>query len=117
MKRTYSDGPVAGTRPDDSTVRNLEAKLCNSYVRLAAPDRQKVVRIIKQFAFGKACSTSYWDWWSNYNLKSCYRQLKPISQEMANDLLSFASELLKLEENYCLALEALAEQAQARMKK
>ncbi len=111
MEKTHRKGSVAVTWPDDSKFRKVNARLRNAFMRLAAPDREKVRRIIAQFTFGKACSTSYWEWSSKENLESCYRQLQRISQKMADDLCRLASELLRLKPGYYLALKSLTEQA------
>ncbi|MFZ0959760.1 MAG: hypothetical protein WAO35_02565 [Terriglobia bacterium] len=114
MKKTHREGSVAVTWPDDDKFRKVNAKLRNAFMRLAASDREKVMRIITQFTFGKACSISYWEWSSKENLESCYRQLQRISQKMAEDLRSLASELLRLKPGYYLALKSLTEKARRR---
>ena len=114
MEETYSEGPVSEPQPDEIKVRKLKVTLGNAYVRLAARDRQKVMRTFKQFAFGTKSSVSYWDPWSKDEMKRCYLQLKPISQKMANDLRRWASELLKVGWNNRLALKSLMDELDCR---
>ncbi len=110
MDQTSSDGAVAEPQPDDFKLRKLRVNLGNAYVRLAVRDRQKVMRLLEQFAFGKASTASYWDLWSKNDAKSCYLLLKPISPKMANDLRRWASELLKTGGNDKLALKCLMDE-------
>lgn len=92
MAKAYSDGLVTGPQPNDFEIRKLIVNLGNTYVRLAARDRRKVMRALKQFTFGEASTALYWDRWSKDDIKRCYLQLQPISQEMANDLRRWASD-------------------------
>ena len=68
------------------------------------------MRLLEQFTFGKTSTASYWDRWSKDDMKSCYLQLQPISQKMANDLRRWASELLKAGRNNKLALKCLMDE-------
>ena len=95
MAKACSDGLIAGPQPNDFEYRKLMVNLGNTYVRLTAGDRRKVMRALEQFAFGKAKEASYWDRWSKEDVKSCVLQVKLISPKMANDLRRWASELLK----------------------
>ena len=110
MKNTLVEQLRAGQKLDALELRKVEAHLGNSFVRLTAADRKKVLRAFRQFAFGKNSSVAYWDLWSKDEMKTCCLQLKPISQEMANDLRRWASEHLKVGHNNCLALKCLMEE-------
>jgi hypothetical protein len=114
MVQTHSEGTVPGPQPGEVKLRKLKVTLGNAYVRLAARDRQKVMRTLKQFAFGKKSSVSYWDPWSKDEAKLCHLQLKPISPKMANDLRRWASELLKVGWNNRLALKSLIDDLDCR---
>jgi hypothetical protein len=108
-KKNNSDRD-AGLQPDDFKLRKVLVNLGNAYVRLAARDRRKVMRLLEQLAFGKASSVSYWDRWSKEDMKRCYLQLQPISQKMANDLRRWASEHLKAGRNNKLTLKCLMDE-------
>jgi hypothetical protein len=110
MENTHSEGPVAKPQPDNFKLRKLEVNLGNAFVRLAAKDRRKVMRLLNQLAFGKASSVSYWDRWSKDDMKSCCLQMQPISQKMANDLRRWASELLRTGRNNKLDLKCLMDE-------
>jgi hypothetical protein len=88
----------------------LTVNLGNAYVRLAPCDRRKVMRLLKQLAFGKADSASYWDLWSKDGAKTCYLLLKPISTKMANDFRRWTSERLKTGLNNKLVLKCLMDE-------
>ncbi|MGD0157924.1 MAG: hypothetical protein ABSB50_17685 [Terracidiphilus sp.] len=112
MGKTNVGGPNAGLQPDDFKLRKLVANLGNAYVRLAARDRRKVMRALKQitfeqFAFGNASSVSNWDRWSKDEMKRCFLQMKPISPKMANDFRRWAAELLETGRNNRLHLNLL----------
>jgi hypothetical protein len=114
MAKKCSVGSVAGPQPDRFKLRKLEVNLGNTYVRLAARDRRKVMRVFNEFAFGKAKEAYYWDRWSKEDAKSCVLQLKPISPKMANDLRRWASVLLKTGENNKLTLKCLMDELEVR---
>jgi len=114
MEQTYSEAPVSRPQPEEFKLRKLKVSLGNAYVRLAARDRQKVIRAMAEFTFGKKSSATYWDPWSNDEMKRCYLQLKPISKKMANDLRRWASEHLKAGWNNRLALKALMDELDCR---
>lgn len=103
-----------GLQPDDFKLRKLVANLGNAYVRLAAKDRQKVMRLIEKFTFGNASSVSYWDRWSKDEMTRCFLQMKPVSAKIANDFRRWANELLKAGRNYKLALKCLMDELQVR---
>jgi hypothetical protein len=92
--------------PMNFEIRKLTVKLGNSFVRLTAAERRKVMRAIKQFTFGKASSASERDIWSKDEAKTCYLLLKPISQKMANDFRSWASEYRETEHQFRLAFRS-----------
>jgi hypothetical protein len=75
MKKIKSEGSVAGTQPDYFKLRKLFAKLGNTYVRLSARDRRKVMRLLERLTFGKASSVSYWGRWSKDDMQGCCLQL------------------------------------------
>ncbi len=114
MAKAYSDGLVTGPQPSDFEIRKLIVNLGNAYVRLAARDRRKVMRLLEQFAFGKASSVSYWDRWSKDEMKRCFVQMKPISPKMANDFRRWAAELLEAGRNNKLALKCLMDELEVR---
>jgi hypothetical protein len=114
MKRTCSDGLIAGLQSNDFEYRKLMIYQGNSYVRLSARDRRDVMRALKQFTFGKAKDASYWDRWSKEDMESCFLQLKPISPKMANDFHRWASGLLKTGRNNKLALKCLMDELTVR---
>jgi hypothetical protein len=110
MKKAFNEGPVAGPQPVDFELRKLVVNIANTYVRLTAKDRRKVMRLLEQFTFGKASSASYWDRWSTDDMKHCYLQLQPISQTMANYWRRWASELLEAGRNNKLAMKCLMDE-------
>ena len=114
MKKTLDDGRVFGLPLDNFKLRKLVVSLGNTYVRRRTADRRKVMRALKQFAFGKAKEVSYWDRWSKEDAKRCYLLLKPISPKMANDVRRWASELLKTGNNNKLALKCLMDELEIR---
>jgi hypothetical protein len=107
MRKTNGNGPVVGPPPDFLEFPKLIVGLGNAYVRLSARDRRKVMRALKEFAFGKANTASYWDLWSKDDAECCYRKLKSISPKMANLLRRWASEILRIGRNNKLALKCL----------
>ena len=114
MEKTCGDGLVAGPQPNDFEIRKLVVNLGNAYVRLAARDRLKVMRALKQFAFGKNSSASYWDRWSEDEMKRCFLQMKPISPKMANDFRRWAAEHLEAGRNNKLVLKCLMDELEVR---
>jgi hypothetical protein len=114
MVQTHSEGAVPGPQPGEVKLRKLKVTLGNAYVRLTARDRQKVMRTLEQFTYGKKSSASHWYFWSKDEMKSCYLQLKPISQKMANDLRRWALELLKVGHNNRLAAKSLMDELSCR---
>jgi hypothetical protein len=114
MKKTNGDGPVAGPLPDFLEFPRLVVSLGNAYVRLGARDRLKVMRALKEFAFGKANTASYWDLWSKDDAACCYTKLKPISPKMASLFRRWASEILRIGRNNKLALKCLMEELEVR---
>jgi hypothetical protein len=114
MNQTNSNGLVVGPQPGDFELRKLIVNLGNAYVRLAARDRQKVIRALKQFAFGKASSAFYWDRWSKDDAKCCHLLLKPISPKMANGFRRWAAELLESGRNNKLELKCLMDELEVR---
>jgi hypothetical protein len=109
MKK-HVGGPNAGQKLDALELSKVEAHLGNSFVRLSAVDRKRAMRALGEFVFGKNSSFAYWDLWSKAEMKTCYLRLKPISQEMANDLRRWASEHLKAGHNNRLALKCLIDE-------
>ena len=107
MAKIGSVGLVAGPQSNEFEIRKLTTKLGNSFVRLTAAERRKVMRTLKQFTFGKASSASERDLWSEDEAKTCYLLLKPISPKMANDFRRWTSEHLKTGRNYKLVLDSL----------
>ena len=114
MEQTYSDGSVAQPQPDAFKLRKSVVNLGNAYMRLAAPDRRKVLCLLDNFLLGKAGPASTWDRWSKDEMKSCYLKLQPISQKMANDLRRWASELLKTGRHDRFAVCVLKDELQER---
>jgi len=51
MEQTYSEAPVSRPQPEEFKLRKLKVSLGNAYVRLAARDRQKVIRAMAEFTF------------------------------------------------------------------
>ena len=96
-----------GLQPGDFKLRKLVVNLGNAYVRLAAKDRRKVIRLIEKFAFGNASSVSYWDRWSKDEMKRCFLHMKPMSPKVANDFRRWANELLKTGRNNKLQINIL----------
>lgn len=114
MEQICGEDPVSIPEPDEFKLRKLTVALANAYVQLAARDRQKVMRSLEQFTFGKKSSVGYWDPWTKDELKNCYLQLKPISQKMANDLRRWGSELFKAGWNDRLSLKVLMDELHVR---
>ena len=115
MGKTNIRGPKLRVVPDHSKLRKFLANLGNAYLRLAAEDRLKVMRLLAQFTFRNANTASTnWDRWSKDHLKACCLQLQPISQKMANDLRRWGSELLKTGCNNRLAARYLMDELIAR---
>ena len=110
MGKTHVEKLNAGQKLDALELRNLEAHIGNSFVRLSAVDRKRAMRALGEFVFGNNCSFAYWDLWSKAEMKTCYLRLKPISQEMANDLRRWASEHLEAGHNNRLALKCLIDE-------
>jgi hypothetical protein len=110
MAKKYNDEPVSEPQPNDFKLRKFRVNLGNAFVRLTAPERLKVMRALGQFVFGKNSSVAHWDLWSKSEMMTCYLQLKPISQEMADELRNWASEHLKAEHNNRLALKSLIDE-------
>ncbi len=97
MAKICSDGPVAALRSMALRLDRLVVKLGEANVRLAEPDRQRVVILIDEFCSGKTSTASPRYCWSKAEIERCYLQLQPISQEMANDFRSWASEYREAE--------------------
>ncbi len=114
MAKIGSVGLVPGLQPNEFEIRKLTVKLGNSFVRLTAAERRKVMRALKQFTFGKASSVSEQDLWSKDDAKTCYLLLKPISPKMANDFRRWTSEHLKTGRNNKLALFCLKDTLEIR---
>ena len=114
MKKTNSEGPVAWPQPDNIKLRKLEVRLGNLHVRQTKRNRLTVMRALKQVTFGKASSVSYWDRWSKDEMKRCFLQLQPVSEEMANDFRCWAFELLKTGSNNKLMLKCLMDELEVR---
>jgi hypothetical protein len=114
MKKTNGDGPVAGPPPECLEFRRIVVGLGNAYVRLATRDRWKVLRALKEFAFGKANTASYWDIWSKDDVERCCVKLKPTSPKMANLLSRWASEVLRIGRNNKLTLKCLMDELEVR---
>jgi len=117
MHKAKNSDRAAGSQSDDFKLPKLGVefrKACMSVarpdrrrvMRLAAPDRQRVMQLMEQFAFGDTTTASYRVTRSKDDINCCYLQLQPISQEIANDFRRCASELLKVEHNYRLALRS-----------
>ena len=114
MKQICSKEPISAPQPDQFQISKLIVTLGNTYVRLSARERQKVMRALTQFAFGKKTSVNCRDLWSESEMKRCYLQLKPISPKMANDMRRWASKLLKVGHNNCGALKCLMDELHCR---
>jgi hypothetical protein len=108
---TVTDGDG---QPCDFKLRKLVVNLGNAYVRLAAKDRRKVMRLIEKFAFGNASSVSYWDRWCKDEMKRCFLQMKPISPKVADDFRRWANQLLKTGRNNKLHLNFLMGELEVR---
>jgi hypothetical protein len=107
MEKAHSNGLQAGPQSNEFEIRKLTTKLGNSFVRLTAAERRKVMRALKQFIFFKASSVSARELWSKDEAKTCYLLLKPISPKMANDFRRWTSEHLKIGRNNKLVLDCL----------
>lgn len=114
MAKTCSNGPVQGPSPDDFKYHKLMVSLGNTYVRLTAARRRRVMRAFEKFTFGKNSSVAEWDLWSKDDLKSCVLQLQPISPKMAKDLRQWALVLLKAGYNNKLKLKCLMDELEVR---
>lgn len=114
MKEPLSEGPSQGPPPEYLEFRRIVVGLGNAYVRLGARDRRKVIRALKEFAFGKANTASYWDLWSKDDAECCYLKLKSISPKMANLLRRWASAVLRIGRNNKLALKCLVDELEVR---
>lgn len=114
MKKTHCDGPVQGPPPEDLEFRKILVGLGNEYVRLGARERRKVMRALKEFAFGKAKTASYWDVWSEDEAECCYSKLKFISSKMANLFRRWASAILTVGRNNKLGLKCLMDELEVR---
>lgn len=114
MAKIGSVGLVPGPQPNEFEIRKLTVKLGNSFVRLTAAERRKVMRALEQFTFGKATSVSERDLWSKDEAKTCYQVLKLISPKMANDFRRWTSEHFKAERNIKLTLFCLKEELEYR---
>jgi hypothetical protein len=115
MKKSKNNRWVAEPQPDNFKLRKLSVKLDRAYMRVVTPDRRRVMRLsvpvrqwvmrlLEQFTFGKTGTASSRAPRTKDDIKCCYLQLQPISQKMANDFRRWASELLKAEHNYRLAV-------------
>jgi hypothetical protein len=107
MVKKRSEGLIAGHLPNEFEIRKLTTKLGNSFVRLTAAQRRKVMRALKQLTFGKVSSVSERDLWSKDEALTCYLLLKPISPKMANGFHRWTSEHLKTGRNNKLVLDCL----------
>lgn len=108
MSKEKKEGRHAGPQADALKLRKATVNLGNTFVRLAARDRRKVLRILERLAFRKNGKYShYWDRWTADDSGACYLQLQPISQEFANGWRRWASKLLQTGDNCDLRLECL----------
>jgi cellobiose phosphorylase len=82
---------------------------CNAYVRLPAPERRNVLRLLRRLAYRKTGTNSYWDRWTTDDMRACYLKLQPISQKLANGWRRWASPHLKAGLNYRLAMIVLVD--------
>ena len=55
------------------------------------------MRLTEEFSTGKTSTASHRYPWSKADIERCYLQLQPISQKMADDFHSWASEYLETE--------------------
>jgi hypothetical protein len=88
--------------------------LVNEYLRLTAPDRRKVMRLLDKFFLGQADTLPTWDPWSKDDMQACYLQLQTISQRVSNDFRRWASGLFKAGRNYRFAVGLLKDELQER---
>lgn len=114
MAKIGSAGLVPGPQPNDFEIRKLTVKLGNAFVRLTAAKRRKVIRAFKEFAFGNARSVSYWDRWSEDEMKRCFLQLQPISPKIANGFRRWAVKHLETGRNNKLVLKCLMDELEVR---
>lgn len=77
----------------ESLLQRQEAvdNFCETYLRLATPDRRKVLRLLERLAYRKAGTNSYFDRWTTDDMRSCYLQFQRISQEVAKRWRRWAS--------------------------
>ena len=117
MAKAHSDGLVTGRQPDDFKFRELSVKLDKALMRVATPDRRRVMRLsalnrkwvkrlLEQFTFRKTSTGSYRAPRNKDDIKCCYLQLQPISQKITDDFRRWAYELLKAEHDYRLAVKS-----------
>lgn len=106
MNQTQNQGWDVGPQLDTLKVDKIVANLGNIYVRLAARDRRKVMRLLEQ-VIDKNTGTYDWDRWTEDEERACYLQLQPISQKMANGWRRWASAHLKAGQNYLCAIRFL----------
>ena len=93
---------------------------CNSYARLATPERRKVKRILQRLLYRKtgsysSGSYSYWDRWTKDDMRECDLRLRRISPRMANLWRRWAFPWLKAGLNNLLVLLVLVDSLDCRM--
>jgi replication-associated recombination protein RarA len=110
MHQTSNQSRAAEPQVDTIKLREVKVNLGNVFVRLAAGDRRKVLRLLEQLVYKKTGTTSYRDRWSKDDMRACYLKLRAISQKMANGFRRFASMLLKAGHNNCLAMKCLVDE-------
>lgn len=115
MSKAFNGGPIAKPQPDDLKLRKLVVKLGNAYVGLSTQDRRKVLRLLERVIFGEKTAVSFWDRWSQEDMRACYTQLQPISQKIAKVWHRWASEHLKTGHNICLVVRCLMDELICRM--
>ena len=109
MDQTQNQGWDAEPKLNAIKVQKIEVNLGNTYVRLAACDRRKVMRLLERFIYKRTGSYHYMDPWTRDEMRACYLQLRTISPTMANGWRRWASAHLKAGCNQRLAIGVLVD--------
>ncbi len=102
MKKTNLEWPASALRPIELKLRRLVSKLARACVRLAEPDKQMAVHLLVEFCSRKTRASHRYAW-LKADIERCYLQLQPISQKIANDFRSWASQYRETEYQFRLA--------------
>src|SRR4051812_22816712 len=82
MKNSLTKGKKPEMKASKLELVALELNLEDEVARLATDDRRKAFQHLEQLAL-KAGLSSNWEPWSNHEIMTCYRNLLPISQTLA----------------------------------